>query len=64
MGYGCHDFRSNLVYRICPGRDYADVALFLTCASTLHAFNIAPPLDNDGSPIKLEAKVVTGGVVA
>ncbi|EIW58855.1 cytochrome P450 [Trametes versicolor FP-101664 SS1] len=50
--------------RICTGRHYADAALFITCASTLHAFNISPPLDNDGASMKLEAKVVTDRAIA
>ncbi|KAI0628180.1 cytochrome P450 [Trametes polyzona] len=40
--------------RICPGRYLADASLFLTCASTLHAFQISPPVDDQGRPVKLE----------
>ncbi|OJT12192.1 hypothetical protein TRAPUB_11262, partial [Trametes pubescens] len=48
---------------ICTGRHLADTTLFLTCASTLHAFNISPPLDANGDPMKLAAKVATGGTI-
>lgn len=55
---------ANLTYRVCPGRHLADASLFLTCASTLHAFNISPPLDASGNPVKLEARVETDRVIA
>lgn len=50
--------------RVCPGRHLADASLFLACASILHAFNITPPLDENGHPVKLEAKVTTGLVIS
>nr|BED43016.1 cytochrome P450 monooxygenase [Trametes versicolor] len=50
--------------RVCPGRHLADASLFLTCASTLHAFSISPPLDDNGKPVKLEARVETDRVIA
>ncbi|KAI0350830.1 cytochrome P450 [Trametes cingulata] len=43
--------------RICPGRHFADASMFIICSSVLHAFNIEPPLDAQGKPVKLEAKV-------
>ncbi|KAI0631054.1 CyP450 monooxygenase [Trametes polyzona] len=43
--------------RICPGRHFADASLFIIVSSVLHAFDIAPPLDAHGEPIKLERKV-------
>ncbi|KAI0763594.1 cytochrome P450 [Trametes elegans] len=39
--------------RICPGRYFAEAALFLTVASLLHVFEIAPPLDEHGKPVKI-----------
>ncbi|OJT02970.1 O-methylsterigmatocystin oxidoreductase [Trametes pubescens] len=36
--------------RICPGRHFANDALFITVASVLHVFNIEPPLGPDGKP--------------
>ncbi|KAI0763838.1 CyP450 monooxygenase [Trametes elegans] len=50
--------------RICPGRYLADSSLFLTCACILHAFNIAPPLDENGRPVKLEAKMTTNTIIS
>ncbi|KAI8969795.1 cytochrome P450 [Trametes punicea] len=43
--------------RICPGRHLADASMFIIVSSVLHAFDIAPPLDERGEPIKLEARV-------
>ncbi|OSD02925.1 cytochrome P450 [Trametes coccinea BRFM310] len=42
--------------RICPGRNFGEAGLFITCASILHAFTITPPLDERGVPRKLEMK--------
>lgn len=36
--------------RICPGRHFANDALFITVASVLHVFNIESPLGRDGKP--------------
>nr|BED43018.1 cytochrome P450 monooxygenase [Trametes versicolor] len=36
--------------RICPGRHFANDALFITVASVLHVFSIEPPLGRDGKP--------------
>ena len=51
--------RSHLMGRTCPGRHLADGALFIMCASILHAFEISPGLDEHGAPAKLEAKFTT-----
>ncbi|KAI9058197.1 CyP450 monooxygenase [Trametes sanguinea] len=40
--------------RICPGRHFAEDALFLTIASVLHVFDIGLPLDDDGRPVRVE----------
>ncbi|KAI9058138.1 cytochrome P450 [Trametes sanguinea] len=40
--------------RICPGRHYADGVLFMLIASVLHVFEIYPPLDEHGHPVKVE----------
>ncbi|KAJ2973411.1 hypothetical protein NUW54_g12069 [Trametes sanguinea] len=45
---------------ICPGRHFADDALFINMASVLHVFNISPKLDERGEPIPVEAKVTSG----
>ncbi|EIW55305.1 cytochrome P450 [Trametes versicolor FP-101664 SS1] len=39
--------------RICPGRHFANDALFITVASVLHVFNIEPPLGPDGEPLQI-----------
>ncbi|PIL25355.1 cytochrome P450 [Ganoderma sinense ZZ0214-1] len=36
--------------RICPGRHFADAVLFILCASVLSAFEIGPPIGEDGAP--------------
>ncbi|KAI0373666.1 cytochrome P450 [Pilatotrama ljubarskyi] len=40
--------------RICPGRYFADAALFLTAACVLHVFDIGPPLDENGRPVQVK----------
>ncbi|OSD07374.1 cytochrome P450 [Trametes coccinea BRFM310] len=40
--------------RICPGRHFAEDALFLTIASVLHVFNIGLPVDGDGRSYRIE----------
>ena len=40
--------------RICPGRYFAEDALFISVACALHVFDIGPPLGDDGRPIKSE----------
>ena len=46
--------------RICPGRYYAEAALFINTASVLHVFDIMPPLDQDGRPIRIEPRMTDG----
>ncbi|KAI8974876.1 cytochrome P450 [Trametes punicea] len=46
--------------RICPGRHFADDALFINMASVLHVFDILPALDEFGKPIPVEAKFTSG----
>ncbi|PIL29427.1 cytochrome P450 [Ganoderma sinense ZZ0214-1] len=40
--------------RICPGRYFAEDAVFISVACALHVFNIGPPRGDDGRPIKIE----------
>ncbi|EIW59176.1 CyP450 monooxygenase [Trametes versicolor FP-101664 SS1] len=40
--------------RICPGRYFAHISLFLHIACALHVFDIGPPLDEDGRPLKIK----------
>ncbi|EIW59364.1 cytochrome P450 [Trametes versicolor FP-101664 SS1] len=46
--------------RICPGRYFVDAALFLTAASVLQVFDIGPPKDENGCPIKVEYQASHG----
>ena len=46
--------------RVCPGRHYAEAALFINTASILHVFDITSPLDEDGNPIKIEPEMTDG----
>ncbi|KAI0754718.1 CyP450 monooxygenase [Daedaleopsis nitida] len=46
--------------RICPGRYFAETSLFINLAMVLHVFNIAPPLDAYGQPIRIEPKMTNG----
>ncbi|KAI0365185.1 CyP450 monooxygenase [Pilatotrama ljubarskyi] len=50
--------------RICPGRHLADASLFLTCAAILHVLSITPPLDEDGCPQELKAKMTTHLIIS
>ncbi|KAJ7575596.1 cytochrome P450 [Mycena floridula] len=42
--------------RRCPGRHLSDATLFIAVASILHTFDITPPADASGVPIKLEPR--------
>ncbi|KAM5546126.1 hypothetical protein V8D89_000252 [Ganoderma adspersum] len=39
--------------RVCPGRHFADSTLFILFASLLSAFEIAPPMGEDGTPLEV-----------
>lgn len=45
-------------HRICPGRHFANDALFLAVASVLHTFDIRAPLGLDGKPLPVAPKIV------
>ncbi|KAI0698980.1 O-methylsterigmatocystin oxidoreductase [Cerioporus squamosus] len=47
------DFVFGYGRRICPGRYFADDTVFINMASVLHCFDIGPPLDERGQPIKI-----------
>uniref|UniRef100_A0A8H7YBL7 O-methylsterigmatocystin oxidoreductase n=1 Tax=Psilocybe cubensis TaxID=181762 RepID=A0A8H7YBL7_PSICU len=46
--------------RICPGRHLSDDSLYLIIASVLSVYNIKPPIDELGNPLKLEAEFTSG----
>ena len=50
----------NIGLRICPGRYFAQDTLFITVASLLHVFDIGPPLDEHGLPIKIVPQMSDG----
>ncbi|KAI0330487.1 cytochrome P450, partial [Cubamyces sp. BRFM 1775] len=46
--------------RICAGRYFADSMLYMAIASVLHVFEIGPPLDDEGRPIKIRYEATDG----
>ena len=40
--------------RVCPGRYFAESTLFILLASVLSAFEIGPPVSEDGVPVELK----------
>ncbi|KAI0769932.1 cytochrome P450 [Fomes fomentarius] len=46
--------------RICPGRYFAEAALFVNMARVLQVFDISPPLDARGDVIRIEPKMKDG----
>ena len=53
-------FRGVFHHRICPGRYFATDSLFLIIASVLHMFDITPPMNDDGQPIRVEPRMSDG----
>ncbi|EMD33679.1 hypothetical protein CERSUDRAFT_117766 [Gelatoporia subvermispora B] len=45
--------------RICPGRYFSDLTLFMNVACILHTFDITPALDDHGKPIEVEPRMQT-----
>ncbi|KAL4249667.1 cytochrome P450 family protein [Abortiporus biennis] len=50
--------------RICPGRHFSNMSVFLLIASVLQVYNIEPAKDSDGTDIDLESIRYTAGMVA
>ncbi|EMD36534.1 hypothetical protein CERSUDRAFT_66107 [Gelatoporia subvermispora B] len=48
--------------RICPGRYFADNALFMTIVSILYTYTIRPPIGPDGKPILKDVKMTSGSL--
>ncbi|KAI0332173.1 cytochrome P450 [Cubamyces sp. BRFM 1775] len=48
--------------RCCPGRYFADAMLYIIIATVLHVFDISPPLDENGRPIKTKYEQCHGFV--
>jgi len=49
--------------RICPGRYFAENALYLIISCMLMSFDITPPVNENGTPVKLEPVIVSGIIV-
>ncbi|OJT03486.1 O-methylsterigmatocystin oxidoreductase [Trametes pubescens] len=49
--------------RVCPGRHFAEASLFLIVSSVLHTLAVSAPLDESGTPMRLEGKM-TAGVIS
>ncbi|KAI0712382.1 O-methylsterigmatocystin oxidoreductase [Earliella scabrosa] len=54
------DFIFGFGRRICPGKYFAEAAIFINIASVLHVFDITPPLDHNGQPIKIHPRMSDG----
>ena len=46
--------------RVCPGRHLAENMLFTYIASILHTYDITPPLDEHGHPIRIQPRAGSG----
>ncbi|TBU63516.1 O-methylsterigmatocystin oxidoreductase [Dichomitus squalens] len=57
------DFVFGYGRRICPGRYFAESALFINVACAIHVFDITPPLGEDGLPIEVK-QGHTGGLIS
>lgn len=47
-------------HRICPGRLLAEASIFIAVANILAAFDILPPLDENGTPKVLPLSFTSG----
>ncbi|KAI0693303.1 cytochrome P450 [Cerioporus squamosus] len=56
------DFVFGYGRRKCPGKEFAEAAMFAIIAMVLHVFDITPPLDETGKPILIEPRV-TGSFI-
>ncbi|KAJ2926963.1 hypothetical protein H1R20_g10156, partial [Candolleomyces eurysporus] len=57
------DFAFGFGRRVCPGRELATLMAYLIIASTLSMFDILPPKDENGVPIKLSPSFDNGILV-
>ncbi|KAI0740353.1 cytochrome P450 [Earliella scabrosa] len=58
------DFVFGFGRRICPGQHMAEATLLLTCASLLWAFEIGPPVSENGVSMPVELKISSHTIVA
>ncbi|KAI0357867.1 cytochrome P450 [Trametes cingulata] len=50
--------------RVCPGRHFAEAALFAIVSSVLHTLDLSPGRDKDGKPIPIEEKMTDGPLLS
>ena len=50
--------------RICPGRHFAESTMFILCASVLSAFEIGPPVGEDGEPVEVKREARDDNMIA
>ena len=55
---------SGPLFRVCPGRHFAESTLFILCASMLSAFEIGPPLNEDGTLVELKREATDNCLVS
>ncbi|EMD39781.1 hypothetical protein CERSUDRAFT_112052 [Gelatoporia subvermispora B] len=48
--------------RMCPGRHFGDMSLFINLASVLHTFDITPVTDDQGNLVVPEPKMMSGSL--
>ncbi len=49
-----------LLHSVCPGRHFAEAALFAIVSSVLHTFDITGTRDRYSKPVPLEVKMTEG----
>ena len=60
MSLGIPLMNMRVILRICPGRYFAEDALFINISNALHVFDISPPLDERGAHIAVVPDVTDG----
>ena len=50
--------------RMCPGRHFAESTMFILCASVLSAFEIGPPVGEDGEPVEVKREARDDNMIA
>ncbi|KAI1784946.1 cytochrome P450 98A3 [Ganoderma leucocontextum] len=50
--------------RVCPGRYFAESTLFILCASVLSAFEIGPPVGENGTPVEFKREATDNWIMS
>ena len=45
---------------ICPGKYFSDNSLYMLASCLLAVYDIKPPMDDQGNPVKLKAEFTSG----